>query len=117
MLCVVIYTDKFIRARLSGLVIAFIILIRPSCRDNEGLLEHERVHVWQFWRTFGLHALFYLFSKSYRLEAELEAYKTQLTYEPAKSNPTAYAWTFARFLAEEYGLSISQHDAYSRLLN
>ena len=73
------YTDN-LPENSNGCANAFIIRIRPSCKGDEGLLAHERVHVSQWWRTLGLHSLLYLVSKRYRLRAEVEAYRKQLEY-------------------------------------
>ena len=75
------YTDN-LPENSNGCANAFIIRIRPSCKGDEGLLAHERVHVSQWWRTLGLHSLLYLVSKKYRLKAEVEAYREQLKYNP-----------------------------------
>ena len=63
--------------------------IRKGYENDKGLLEHEKVHVWQFWRTFGLHSLLYLISKRYRLKAEVEAYKVQLEASGYRSDYSA----------------------------
>jgi hypothetical protein len=99
----ILYTDRLIPKRFAGYTVLFVILIRPAYRCDRGLLEHERVHVRQFWRN-PLHPLLYWLSPEHRLAAEVEAYKEQLRWcwsveERAK--------TFAEFIATKYGLSIS----------
>ena len=81
-LALVFYTLRFIPEKYAGVTLAFLVLIRPSYREDAGLLAHEKTHVRQFWRTFGINMLRYYFSADYRLQAELEAYRMQLTYAP-----------------------------------
>jgi hypothetical protein len=57
----------------------FVIRILKSHKDDRGLLEHEKVHVKQFWRN-PLHGLFYKYSEDYRLKSEVEAYRVQYRY-------------------------------------
>jgi hypothetical protein len=63
----------------AGKTNAFVIRILKSHKDDRGLLEHEKVHVKQFWRC-PLHGLFYRFSEDYRLKSEVEAYRVQYKY-------------------------------------
>ena len=104
----IFYTD-FMPARFSGYTIGPIILIRPSRRGDAGLLEHEKVHVAQFWRSLGILPLLSLFIPSLRLKFEVEAYRKQL-----ESNPGS-ALYFAGFISTKYGLSISVTDALKLL--
>ena len=85
-----------------------VILIRAGYEHDRGLLAHELVHVRQFWRTFGLHPLFYWLSKRYRYRAELEAYHEQLRY-------TNRPELFAHYLADKYGLDVSYTEALADL--
>jgi len=63
----------------AGKTNAFIIRIHVDYKDDRGLLEHEKIHVKQFWKN-PLHGLFYKFSKDYRLKSEVEAYRKQIEY-------------------------------------
>ena len=76
-----IYTDK-LPYNSNGCANAFVVRIRNSRKDDLGLEFHEATHARQWWRTLGLHSLLYLISKRYRLKAEVEAYREQLTYRP-----------------------------------
>ena len=96
-------------ARFSGYTIGPVILIRPRCRGDAGLLAHEQVHVAQFWRSLGILPLLSLFIPSLKLKFEVEAYRKQL-----ESNPTSEA-LFATFISTKYGLSISVADALKLL--
>lgn len=107
---IVFYTDRLIPKQFAGYTRGPVIFIRPEYKNDKGLLEHEKVHVKQFWRTFGLHGLIYRISKSYRLKCELEAYSVQLNYSPNAAD------TFARFIAEKYDLDITQAEAKEALL-
>ena len=100
----IFYTD-LMPARFSGYTIGPFILIRPRCKDDAGLLAHEKVHVSQFWRSLGILPLLSLFIPSLRLKFEVEAYRKQL-----ESNPTS-AELYATFIATKYGLSITVTDA------
>lgn len=55
------------------------IRIRPKYRNDVGILEHEKTHVRQFFRTCGLHGQLLRF-RWYRLRAEVEAYREQLKH-------------------------------------
>lgn len=83
--------------------------MRKSCKDDLGLLEHEKVHVKQFWKLLLLHPILYYFSKKYRLKSEVEAFKKQLEYWPGNKNLYAY------FLSTNYGLDITLDKARSLL--
>ena len=111
-LSIVVYTDRLIPARFAGYTIGPVILIRPSHRWDRGLLEHERVHVAQFWRTLGLCGIGCLLSRRYRLRCEVDAYREQLRWA---SSPVAASRLFARFLAQNYDLRISEEQALAEL--
>ena len=74
----------------NGCANACFVRIRKGYENDRGLLEHEKVHVWQFWRTLGLHPFLYLLSKRYRLTAEVEAYREQLRWIPPTSDDYIY---------------------------
>ena len=107
---IVFYTDRLIPQQFAGCARGPVIFIRPKYKNDKGLLEHEKVHVRQFWRTLGLHGPIYKFSKSYRLKCELEAYSVQLRYSPNSAD------AFAKFIAEKYDLDITQAEAKEALL-
>ncbi len=110
MLYKVIYINKLIPAKFAAKTIGPIILIRPSHKDDTGLLEHEKVHVRQFWSTLGLFGIPYLLSKKYRLKYELAAYKEQLKYYATDKRSL-----FAHYLATKYNLNITQEEALKLL--
>lgn len=105
----IFYTNKFVPSRFAAVTYGPIILIRPAYKNDIGLLEHEKIHVKQFWRTFGLTGLFYLFSKKYRLDCEIEAYKEQLKYSPGREE------LYATFISTKYNIPISVSEAQKLL--
>ena len=109
MLFKVFYTNRFIPSRFAGITYGPLIFIRPRCQGDVGLLEHEKVHVKQFWRTLGLFGIPYFFSAKARVKYEAEAYREQLKYSPGKEA------LFASFLATKYGAKITQEEALALL--
>ena len=107
----IIYTDKFIPKKSVAITLGFIILIRPQYKDDIGLLKHEQIHVKQFWKSFCLFPLLYLLSSKYRLDSEVEAYREQLRYSENDMGPI-----YAKYLSENYHLSISPNEALRRLM-
>ena len=92
-----------------AITLATIILIRPQFKNDVGVVEHEKVHVKQFWRYWGLFPFLYLFSKTYRLKFEVEAFKKQLEF-----NPSAIG-LYAKGLSENYNLNVSRETIESLL--
>lgn len=88
----------------------FMIRIRPSHKDDKGLLAHEKVHVKQWWLTLGIHSILYIFSKRYRLWSEVKADKEQLKHYPDDRSEL-----FAHFIATKYSLDIDKQDALNLL--
>ena len=109
MLNKVFYTDNFIPARFSGITFGPFVFIRPSCKDDNGLLQHELTHVKQFWNN-PLFGLFYAFSKTDRLNYEAAAYREQLKYYPDDRTDI-----FAQFLVNNYNLNITIDQAKASL--
>lgn len=107
-LCLVVETRWLIPRGFDAFTPGPLILLRPGASD--ALIEHEKVHVRQFWRSWGLMGVLYLASRRWRLRYEVEAYREQLRHSP----PGA-AHALARFLAGKYRLKISEAEAY-RLL-
>jgi hypothetical protein len=88
-----------------------LISILHKYKGDQGLLEHEKCHVRQWFMLLGIgHALLYRFSKRYKLWAEIQAYKIQLKYNPANLP------IFALYLATHYGLDLIPDEA-KRLLS
>jgi hypothetical protein len=104
----VFYTNWFIPARFAATTYGPFIFIRPSKRDDVGLLEHEKVHVKQFWRN-PLFGIAYFFSKQARFKYEVEAYREQLKYSPGKEE------VFADILVRKYKLDVTMDEALAAL--
>ena len=101
---------------LQGNARSFMVFIRRDHWGEEALLEHELTHVKQFYRFFPLiptHAILYKFSKKYRLNCEVEAYKKQLSFYDDQG-PFVHERKligFAMSLTKNYGLNITQGEA------
>jgi hypothetical protein len=86
-----------------------LILVHPSCANDNALLEHEIEHTkqmmligtWTFWAK-------YIFSRSFRLSVEVDAYKVQI-------NHGAPLISCASNLRAFYRLGISQEQAIELL--
>ena len=100
----VIYTDRFIPENYDAYTRFPFILIRPSSKDDKGLLAHEKRHVKQVWKYLFLQPILYKFSKKWRLKFELEAMIAQ-----AKEG--ADIEKLALDLANKYDLNISPTNA------
>lgn len=107
----IFYQDRFVPEGAAGCARGFLIFIRPKYKDDKGLLEHEKLHVHQFW-TGGLiiHSMRYKFSKKYRFASEVAAYAEQAKWYADDRRPK-----FARFIAESYGLDVTEYEALEAL--
>tara|TARA_B100000497_G_scaffold124423_1_gene158896 strand:- start:1411 stop:1884 length:474 start_codon:yes stop_codon:yes gene_type:complete len=107
---IIIVTNVTIPKRFAAVVRGFFIFVRPQYKDNIPLIEHEKVHIQQFWRTFGAHGLMYLFSKGYRLRSELEGYSVQIKKREELGKPPKFEY-FSRCIADHYNLDITDKEA------
>lgn len=107
---ITITTNRFIPERFAATTYGPIILVRPEHREDRGLLAHEKVHVWQWLMSAGLHGLMYRFSRGYRLAAEIEAY-----LEQARCYADDRRQIFARHIATLYDLDITESEALAML--
>ena len=78
-----------------------IIQISKSCRNDAALLAHELVHVRQLWRTAWLHVPLYCLLPTYRIHAEVEAFREQLRVNGGQGRHI-----LANCLAENYKLYV-----------
>ena len=106
----IFFTDKLVPANAAGCARGPVIFIRPKYRDDQGLIAHEKEHVRQWLTTLGLHSFLYLLSDQYKLWAEVEAYKIQATYYADDRRPM-----FARFIANDYNLDVSESEVLGLL--
>ena len=109
MLYKVFYSDFFVPNGFSGWTVGPVIFIRPSKKDDIGLLEHEKTHVRQFWRNPFTYCRV-LWNKKFVLETEVEAYKEQLKW--CSEDRMEY---FANSIATKYGLNITKEQALELL--
>lgn len=131
------YTDD-VPDEFGGQACGPLIKIRPKYVGDGGLLEHEKVHVRQWyawlalglligtlltllvspslWALFGLapflHSLLYKFVRPYRRWCEVQAYRKQLATGGYDSNDFAVA-----ALVEKYDLNLSADKAKALLLD
>jgi len=110
-MCFVFYQDWMVPPRFGGITYGFLIAIREKYRRDVGLLEHEKVHVRQFWRTLCLFPLIYLLSKKWRFRWEVEAYRKQMKHYADDRSAR-----FAYFMATKYRLNITEQEAYAALI-
>jgi hypothetical protein len=101
----ILYWDFLIPKKYDAITIGPQIVMRKASKGDIGLLEHEKVHVKQFWKFLLLHPILYYFSKKYRCNAEVEAFKKQLEYSPNSKDLYAY------YLSTNYGLDITVEEA------
>ena len=132
MLSYIHYTDS-IPAGFGGVSYGPYIRILPKYRNDAGIHAHEQVHANQWWAWMGIgtvaaialypqgnfywyyallvgvvmHAILYRFVHGYRLWCEVQAYRKQMTYYADDRS-----WQFAGFIANKYGLNLSQYDAH-----
>ena len=101
-----VHSIKYVKAGslkpFAGKAKSWKIKIDERYRSDKGLLEHELVHVRQWW-TKGLiiHGIRYQFSRDYRYACEIEAYRKQLKFY---NNPNIFK--FAKFIMERYDLKV-----------
>lgn len=129
---------KTLPLNFGGCANAFVIRILDKYRADEGLYNHELTHIKQ-WLVlfqvglafaviqyhlvgdalvsfafaaagFSLHGLLYKFNHSYRLHCEVEAYRVQAGYYKDDRRSL-----FAGFIANYYGLNVTQQEAENLL--
>lgn len=105
----VFYVDT-LPSGFGGMAHGPVIRILERLRGDEGIRQHELVHVRQWFFTLGLLPILYYFIPKFKLWCEVQAYRRQLQYYADDRS-----WAFAGFIATRYGLGISQFDAH-RLL-
>lgn len=101
----IVYSDFLMPSWMDGRCLGPIVQIRPSSRNDVGLVQHELVHQRQWKQNPILYPLRYWLSRRWRLRYELEAYREQLKHSPLDVDRFAY------LLAGKYRLNISQQRA------
>ena len=87
------------------------IRIAKGYEEDEGLYQHELMHVKQWLITLTLHYFIYYFSSRYRLWAEVQAYRKQMQYTKKDES-----LRFAEFIATKYGLDYPEPYIHSLLI-
>ena len=106
----IIYTN-LIPSKFNGMTAWPFIFIRKSSRYDKGLLVHEMVHYNEQRKAYVIPWLLkYIFSKKFRLEAEVRAYKVQI-YQKGISLHSA-----ARMLMN-YRVDVTFDDAVAMLVS
>jgi len=86
-----------------------LILLHPANANDTDLMAHERTHQAQMARVGTLRWWWrYLTDKAFRQQAEVEAYKVQISHGAKRSNCASY-------LASNYWLYIDYSTAYALL--
>lgn len=110
----IIPISTFIPKRFAAVVFAFIIFVRPAYKNNQALIEHEKVHVRQFWRTFCTHPIWYNFNKAYRLRSEVEGYAVQIKVRETLGKSPDFE-RYAKYISKHYNLDVSAEEAEALL--
>ena len=111
----IIHTNRFIPKRFDAITYhlwftPFSVILIRKCKDKDkALLEHELTHAKQI-KCDWLWGIKYQFSKKYRLQYELEAYKVQYAYDDLQDMKY-----FAECLANNYKLGITVDEAIKLL--
>ncbi len=111
---IILTISTFIPKRFAAFVFGPIIFVRKAHRNNVPLIEHEKVHVRQFWRTFCTHFIWYQFNDEYRLKAEVEGYATQIKHRELLGLPRDYD-RYTTYICTLYGLKVS-HERVREML-
>ena len=110
----VISTNR-IRKEFNAMSYGLFVLVRPEYWDSECLILHELTHVKQFWRGWWVgYALKYRFSKTARLNYEIEAYAAEIrcTYKTGYDQMVRRA---SVAISKNYNLDVTVFEAYKLL--
>lgn len=105
---IVIFISNWMPKRFSGYHVGTLVLIRPDYKDDEGLIQHELIHVKQNIRTLGWSGIKQIWNKNHKLNRECEAYAEQLKYVPANQYKTV-STRFVNFMYTKYNLGMSKN--------
>lgn len=103
------YVDT-LKSGFAGQVNGPIIRILKTYKDDAGIYRHELLHVKQWFATLTFHGLLYALVPRYKLWAEVAAYKEQAKHYPDDRIPL-----FAGFIANKYGLKITEAEVIKLL--
>jgi len=85
----IIRNNTFVPKHFTGIALWMFVLIRRDIKLNEGMLQHELVHVRQQYRWPFIYGLLYYLSQTWRVKFEVEAYKKTIEYN--KRTPRSIA--------------------------
>lgn len=74
----IIFINK-LPSSINELCLGFFIIMEKKYIKNEGKIQHQLVHIKQYWKTFFLLPIFYIHPQL-RGIYEIDAYKKELTY-------------------------------------
>ena len=84
------------------------IIIGKDFKKDEGLIQHELVHCRQWYVTLGMSFWLYLFSKKYRLWAEVSAFAKQASMYTGEIREDKILF-FTECIVNNYGLNVTSH--------
>jgi len=105
---ILIFISNWMPKRFSGYHVGTLVLIRPDYKDDEGLIQHELIHVKQNIRTLGWSGIKQIWNKNHKLNRECEAYAEQLKYVPANQYKIV-STRFVNFMYTKYNLGMSKN--------
>ena len=114
----IFFTNKFVHSDTVGKCWGIICTIRPQYKSDEALIQHELTHCKQWYRTFGIHGIWYHISDKYKLKCEVEAYQVQLDWYKNEDDEELHQQRlriYARMIVDCYDLNITFLDAMSLL--
>jgi len=127
----IFYTDR-IKKGFAGYSNGVYIKIRPEYKEDEGLHLHELEHCKQWYKTLGFSGMMSIYArgtifkvklpewlvtyaKSWKYKYELKAYAVQALHEHSVVAQKYAAKVFAGYIANKYGLDVSEDVAFKDL--
>lgn len=105
----VFYVDTLPKT-FGGMANGPVVRILERLRGDEGIRQHELVHVRQWLWTLGMLPILYFLLPKFKLWCEVQAYRKQMKYYADDRS-----WRFAESIATKYGLDITQEQAATLL--
>jgi len=105
---VLIFISNWMPKKFSGYHVGCLVLIRPTHKEDEGLIQHELTHVKQNIRTLGWSGIKQIWNKNHKLNRECEAYAVQLQHVPANQYKTIHT-RFVNYMYTKYNLGMSKN--------
>lgn len=112
------YTDKTLSDWMGGATRGPVIVLRPEYEDDEGIYQHEFMHVKQWFLSCATLGLFYLLSKWCRARIEAQAYAKQTHYPNGKGGQlTIEHAAYLLSKPETYKLGLTQEQCKELILS